>query len=123
MDKILEAINKILQTLLTSFGPGWALLIVFLACVLGFLYKFYGDWVKRNETNHIVRAKDETIQLLAQDNRDLRVILFKYLGWSDEAVKNIVLENIPKDAIEARKLLEKDDKQTKTPSTRKRTSK
>jgi uncharacterized membrane protein (DUF106 family) len=118
VDKALEALNKLLQTCIQFFGVNFTVFLIFAIPIGFFLYKIYTDWVKRNEINATIKAKDETIQVLAEQNRQLRVIELKHLGWSDEAIDRVVMKNTPKDAIEARKLLqgEKQDDDKQPPS-------
>lgn len=106
MDKLFEALDKILRTCIEYFGVNLTLFIIFAAPILLFLWRVYTDWVKRNEINATIKAKDETIQVLAEQNRQLRVIELKHLGWNDKAIDAVVMKNTPKDAIEAREMLQ-----------------
>ena len=106
MDKFLEALNKILETCISAFGTNFTIFLIF-AVPLGFFgYKIYTDWRKRKEVDATIQAKDETIQILAEQNRQLRVIELTHLGWSAKAIDKVIMKNTPKDAIEAREMLE-----------------
>jgi len=106
VDKILEALERLLRICIEFFGPNVTLALIFLVPFGLFAFRFYTDWRKRQEVNEALKAKDETIQTLAELIRQYRVIELRQQGWSEEAIERIVLRNTPKDAIEARKLLE-----------------
>lgn len=106
MDKIFQAINELLKTCVELLGYNLTVVLIFLVPSLLFLYKVYNDWTKRREVNLAIKAKDETIQVLAEQNRQFRVIELKEKGWNDDAINNVVMKNTPKDAVEARKMLQ-----------------
>lgn len=105
-DKIIEAANGLLQTLLNAFGAGGTVALVIVIALLLFGYKVYTDWRKNKEPNQAIAAKDESIQLLASENRTLRAINLKLQGMSEDFIDKVILKGIPKDPIEARNMLE-----------------
>jgi hypothetical protein len=106
VEKTIESLEKLLRTCIEFFGPNLTLLLVFLIPLCFFAYRLYTDWVKRTEIDKVVAAKDETIQVMAQQNRDLRVQEFVRLGWTPDQIEAVVLKNSPKNALEARELFE-----------------
>ena len=114
MDKLLETLDKLIRTCIEFFGVNWTIFFIFAVPICAFLWKLYTDYVKRHEINETIKAKDETIQVLAEQNRQLRVIELKHLGWSDKAIESVVMKNTPKDAIEARELLQNSKPKTKS---------
>ncbi|MCD9189268.1 MAG: hypothetical protein LUM44_22820 [Pyrinomonadaceae bacterium] len=107
MDKVLEALDKLLRTCIEFFGVNLTIFFIFAIPILLFLYRIYTDWVKRNEVDAAIKAKDETIQVLAEHNRELRVLHLTQLGWDSASIEAVVMKNTPKDAIEAREMLQK----------------
>lgn len=123
MDKILEALDKLLRTCLEFFGPNITVLLIIVVPLGLFLWRWYSDRVKRQETRDALDAKEQTIQILADEVRHLRVIHLKNLGWTDEAIEAVIMKNTPKDAVEARKLLEDEKKDSDKPKRNKKNRK
>ncbi len=107
MKEVLEALTKLLELLFKYFSPNTVLALFIVIPFLLFLYKIYTDWAKRNETNETIKAKEQTIQILNEQNRQLRVIQLKQLGWNDDAIEAVVMKEMPKNVIEAREMVRK----------------
>lgn len=105
-DKALEAINALLNTLFAQLGPFGTMGLLLLIALLFFGWRVYSDYRKDSEINKALAAKDETIQMMAEHHRELRVIHLKLQGWSDDAIERFILKSTPKNPIEARKMLE-----------------
>jgi hypothetical protein len=73
----LDTINKILTTLITTFGSsGTVVMLVFIA--LGaFAWRKYNDNQKDKYVDMALAAKDETIKRLAEESRAYKILLFK----------------------------------------------
>lgn len=119
MKEILEAVDKLLRTCLEQFGVNTTLFLIFSVAIGLFLWRIYNDWRKGKEINAAIKAKDETIQVLAEHNREFRVIDLKARGWSDEMIDAVVLKNTPKDAIEAREMLQNSKRREKKEASKK----
>jgi hypothetical protein len=113
LKEVLEALTKLLELLFKYLSPNTVLILILVIPILLFLYKIYTDWVKRNETNSTIKAKDETIQILNEQNRQLRVIQLKQLGWSDDAIEAVVMKEMPKNVMEAREMVKKNKQPSK----------
>ncbi len=107
MKEAIEALTKLLELLFKYFSPDTVVLLIFGGLILLFGYKIYTDWNKRNEVNSTIKSKDETIQILNEQNRQLRVIELQSRGWSIDDIEAVVMKETPKDPIEARELVRK----------------
>lgn len=106
-DKTIDAASRFVETLKSVFGPTgiWVILILGLIAAIGF--KLYNDYQRSKREGVALDAKDETIAILVEQNRDFRVKIARIDGWSDEMISEIILKKSPQDAIEAQKLLDK----------------
>jgi hypothetical protein len=116
LKEILDAVDKLLRTCLEFFGVNLTVWIIIGTVAFFALWRVYSDWAKRKEVNSTVAAKDHTIQILAEQNRQLRVIQLKNDGWALKDIENFVLKAIPKDPIEAREMLQKSKRGPKKPA-------
>jgi SpoVK/Ycf46/Vps4 family AAA+-type ATPase len=107
LKEALEALAKILEILFKYLSPNMVLALIILIPVFLLIYKIYSDWVKRHEINETIKAKDETIQILNEHNRQLRVLELKLRGWSEADIDAVVMKQTPKNPIEARDMLER----------------
>ena len=109
--KIFDSLKDLLKFLNENLGP-WltAGIILVIGCsfLCFFLWRFHNEKRKDKEINQVIAEKERTIQRLAQDNREWRILFFKdKCGWNDKQVQKFVLENTDfEDGPAARKVLE-----------------
>jgi predicted membrane protein len=113
LKEVLEVLVKLLELLFKYFNPTVVLVLIVAIPLVFFAYKIYTDWIKRKETNEVIKAKDETIQILNEQNRQLRVIQLKNQGWDDDAIEAVVMKEMPKNPIEAREMVKKSKRENK----------
>src|SRR5215211_7251011 len=112
--EFLDALRNLIQSLVNIFGIWGTIGIIAALVVISGGWKLYNIWRKDKEVNLALQEKDRTIQRLAEQERNLRILFFKEkAGWSDEQVDRFVLRNEFPDVPSARKALEgeRDDKQ------------
>jgi len=104
---VIEAFRKLLEVLIANYGT-WGTLGIFAFIILAsFGWKFYNNYRKDKEVNLALQEKDRTIQRLAEQERNFRILFFKEkAGWTDEQVERFVLRNEFPDVPSARKALE-----------------
>lgn len=104
---IIEAFRKLLEVLIANYGI-WGTLGIFAFVILAFFgWKLYNNYRKDKEVNLALQEKDRTIQRLAEQERNFRILFFKEkAGWTDEQVDRFVLRNEFPDVPSARKALE-----------------
>lgn len=109
-DEILKAITKLVELLLSNYGP-WGTLLIFAAFIaLGVAYFIYNEHRKEIKTEMLLREKDKTIQRLNEEARLYRTLFFKEnLGYTDEQVERLIIRNSGdfEDGPDARRALEK----------------
>lgn len=102
----LDALSRLLDTMLKSFGPwGFTGLIVLFASIF-FGYVSFQDWRKNKLWNRLLEQKDVEIQRIANESRSYRAMLLKHQGWSDDQIRELIIENKFSDAAASRKALE-----------------
>jgi hypothetical protein len=117
---IIEALTKLVEVVIRTYGPGPTLAISFLAVAAIAGWRIYQQRRKDKEVHLALQEKDRTIQRLAEQERSLRALLFKQLaGWDDETVERFILRNEFPDPESARKALEQEATRP-TPSPRKK---
>ena len=117
MEKLITAIQNLIKTLVELFGVTTTIWLVVGTVIVLIAWKIYTDIRKRQEVDKALQAKDYTIQLLAEQNREFRVTILKQQGWDDASIDKFILKNTPENPIEARKMLEE-----KQPAKKKKTS-
>lgn len=104
---VIKALNEFFQTLANLFGAErlfWFLVILLIA---SFIWKIWAEKRKDRDTNLALKEKDRTIQRLAAENREHRILIFKKIhGFSDDEIEKFILKNSPENADDARTLLE-----------------
>lgn len=82
-------------------------------------WKIYNLRRKDREVNLALKEKDRTIQRLAEQERNFRILFFKEKGgWTDEQIKQFVMKNEFEDVPSARKELEGEQPAEKGPTTK-----
>ncbi len=107
MDGILKSLEPLLKLFFDKLGVGWTIALLLGIGILLFAFRCYKDWRKDREIHLALQAKDKTIQIIAEQNRQYRVLELKEKGLSDEMITALVLENTPANPAEARAILER----------------
>lgn len=103
MDKVLEAALRILQWLDSTYGPAGVVGVPVLAVALFAVVL----WLRARQVSALEAEKERTIQRLAADNRELRIVIYRDVHkWSAEEIDRWVLRNEFPDGPSARKALE-----------------
>lgn len=104
---ILKEASHFVEVLVQNFGTWGTVLIALGVVLLLFGWRRYNDYQRDKRTDELIKEKDKTIQRLAEQERNLRVVLFKHVtGWSDEQLNMFIMKNDFEDVISARKALE-----------------
>lgn len=103
---LIEAVTALAQVLIRSYGPWGSLSIVIVAIVLSFAYRVYQDRRKDQEVNAVIAEKERIIQRMANIERDLRVQLFKALGYTVDEIERLVIRADFDDPVSSRRALE-----------------
>jgi hypothetical protein len=121
--EFLDALRNLIQSLVNIFGTWGTIGIIVGLVVISGGWKIYNIWRKDKEVNLALQEKDRTIQRLAEQERNLRVLFFKEkCGWTDEQVDRFIMKNEFPDVPSARKELE-GEQQTPKPEAKKRRGK
>lgn len=101
-NEIIDAAGRFITAV--GFGKAIAAYLIWQGCrAIG---RLYIDHTKEKETNAALDEKERTIQRLAQDNRELRIVNLKVQGWSVDEIDRFVIRNEFKNPAEARGQLE-----------------
>lgn len=104
---IIDAIVRLLDVLIRNFGQVGTLIIALAIVALASLWRVYNDRRKDKEVNAVIAEKDKTIQRLAEQERNYRILFFKEkAGWTDEEIDRFVMKNDFDGVVSARKALE-----------------
>lgn len=104
---IIDALSRFIQVLIANYGIWGTLGIFGFIFLLFFGWRVYNNYRKDREVNLALQEKDRTIQRLAEQERNYRILFFKEkAGWTDDQVDRFVLKNEFPDAPSARKALE-----------------
>lgn len=99
----INAITKLAEFLVTHLGV-YGLLGVPIGLFLAWLFV---GWLRSRTESALVAEKEKTIQRLANDNRELRVVVYKEVHkWSDEEVEKFIIRNEHPDGASTRRELE-----------------
>jgi hypothetical protein len=107
---LLNAASHFLEVLVSIFGRQITGLILLFLFIFSIAYKRYK--IHQNEKSHraVIEEKERTIQRLAEENRNYRVVILKSVaGWTDDEVDRFVMKDEFKDGVAARKALEGED--------------
>lgn len=105
--EFLDALDKLVHSLVNIFGPWVTLGIVAVVVAITGGWKIWNIKRKDREVNLALKEKDKTIQRLAEQERNYRILFFKEkCGWSDEQIQQFVMKNEFEDVPSARKELE-----------------
>lgn len=108
-----DSLTKFLEFLIARYG-NWGTVGIGAALLLvGILWRLYNDYRKDKETNAVVAEKDRTIQRLAEQERNYRILFLKEkAGWTDEQIRLFVMKNDFENGVTARRMLEGDKPKT-----------
>lgn len=103
----IKAVNDLITTLTSVFGVErifWLALFLFFVTLI---WKIWNEKRKDKKTDLALAEKERTIQRLAAENRESRILIFKKIhGYSDEEIERFILKNVPETAEDTRNLLE-----------------
>jgi len=104
---IINALNNLIQSLVAVFGARGTIAILVVIIAGTTWWKIWNIRRKDREINLVLEEKDRTIQRLAEQERNYRILFFKEkFGWTDEQVLQFVMKNEFKDVPSARRELE-----------------
>jgi hypothetical protein len=110
LPQVVQALLSLLGWFEQTFGANLTLLLLVGGVLMTFGWRLYQHWREDREVNLALEEKEKSIQRLAADNRELRILLFKQVfGWSDVQVERYILLNQPTDGAAARRQLEGPD--------------
>jgi len=105
--EIIKAATRLVETLVANFGAKGTIAIAVSLLLVAFLWRRYNDWQRDKTTNALLAEKDRTIQRLAEEARNFKILHFKHqLGWTDEQITLFIMKNEFVDGVTARKALE-----------------
>lgn len=105
--EIIKAITHLVEVLVANFGAGGTIGIFVFLLLVGFIWRRYNDWQRDKNTNELIAEKDRTIQRLAEEARNFKILHFKeQLGWTDEQITLFIMKNEFVDGVTARIALE-----------------
>jgi hypothetical protein len=104
---VLDALNNFIQILIANYGR-WGTIGIFVAIALASTgWRIYQYRRKDKEVNLALKEKDRTIQRLAEQERNYRILFFKEkCGWTDDEIEKFVMKNEFEDVPSARRELE-----------------
>lgn len=108
LSEIIKEIKGLIELLINKFGT-WGFIGIFgIIIVLVMAWKWYNIYRKDQEEKSALNEKERSIQRLAQENREYKIIILKEkFKWSDEQIEKYILENRGfDDGPSARKSLE-----------------
>jgi len=105
---VIDAARNFMESLVNIYGPVGALLTIAGVATVIFGWRIYQQ--RRQDKAHqaVVDAKEETIQRMAAESRELRIALLMLHGWTDEQVERFVQKGDYKNGPQARRALEGD---------------
>ena len=87
LSEIINAINGLFQTFSKTLGPEWTFLLILLITFVTLGLKIWSKWNDRRDRDEAFREKERTIQRIAAEARNYKIIVFKKIhGWSDEEI-------------------------------------
>lgn len=107
MSDTINAFTKLFETIINKYGQVNTVLIAIGIALVLFLYRLYTDYRKDKERDRVIEEKERTVQRLAQEAREWRIVILKEkYKWTDEQVDRFIHKGDFKDGIEARRKLE-----------------
>lgn len=107
---VLEALESLLQVLLSNFGPWGTIALIVFAVLASFALRVYNDRRSDKEIDALIEEKDRTIQRLADSERMYRALFLRQqTDWTDDQIERFILQNKFADPVEAREALEEAD--------------
>lgn len=107
MSDTITACTKLFESIINKYGPLNTVLIGIGIIVVLFLFRLYTDYRKDKERDKIIEEKERTVQRLAQEAREWRIVILKEkYKWTDEQVERFIHKGDFKDGAEARQKLE-----------------
>lgn len=104
---IINALNNLVQVLINNFGAWGTIGIAAAAIAITGGWKVYNIRRKDKEVHLALKEKDRTIQRLAEQERNYRIMFFmEKCGWTSEQIEQFVMKNEFEDVPSARKELE-----------------
>jgi hypothetical protein len=104
---VINALNNLVKSLVAIFGAWGTIGIAAGVLIVTGGWKIYNIRRKDREVNLALKEKDRTIQRLAEQERNFRILFFKEkAGWTDEQIQQFVMKNEFEDVPSARKELE-----------------
>jgi len=101
--EMVDSVSKFL----ISIGYWKSLGIFAIIIILFTARRLYSDRRKDKEVNLLIEEKERTIQRLAKEAREYKILYFKKVeNWSDEDIEHILMKNDFTDGVEARKHME-----------------
>ena len=96
--KLVEAINALINTLISHYGSAGTLFIILGAVALAIVWRLFSDWVKNRRVDRALAEKEASIKRLAGEVRMYRAIFLKEkAGWNEDLINQLLLS----DTIEA----------------------
>lgn len=111
---IIEALIKLINTLVGTFGPNVTLLIFASVVATFVVWRLYQEWKNEKEKKALLEEKDRHIQRLAGECRYYKILDLKSRGYSPEEIQSLVVENNFNNAVEAREALERNNNRNLT---------
>lgn len=106
MGDAVDALERLIALLFTWLGPGGAVAVLLGVLVLGVGFRFYQDRRADRFINKALEEKERTIQRLAKQEREWRMVFFERLGMPRNEVERMVLRNEADTPQDARRELE-----------------
>lgn len=104
---VINAVNNLVQALVNIFGAWGTIGIAAALIAITAIWKIWNIRRKDREVNLALKEKDRTIQRLAEQERNFRILFFmEKCGWSEERIQQFVMKNEFEDVPSARKELE-----------------
>lgn len=110
---LINALSHLIGVLVGVFGLKLTGLILFLLLVGSVAYRRWREYKKDSGWRAVVEEKERTIQRLAEENRNHRIVILKEVAhWTDDEIDRFVMKNEFKDGVAARKVLEGEEEKT-----------
>lgn len=110
---LIKALTRLLEVMVSSFGALGTIGIFVFLLLVAFLWRRYNDWQKDKTTDALLAEKERTIQRLAEESRNFKILFLKHqLGWTDEQINLFIMKNEFIDGVTARKALEGEEIET-----------
>ena len=106
-EETIEALRKLILDLVGIFGPWPTLAIIGTIVTLVVARRLYNDSRADKETNALVDEKEKSVQRLATENREQRILIARQVyKWTPEEIERYILRAEFRNGAEAREALE-----------------